>query len=193
MFYFEFDVKFDDRMNSMPFLFETCELWPVLLDLLQTFMPAAVMMMAASASCLRRNLPSFHPLHPHPLHPRLHPPLSSEAPSFLHQTFNLPYFNLLPPNPTQRFQRTPGGQSNFSSPSSSSSSPPSSNSPIKDSLLQSHVMDEPNRTYSFTPEDLFTVLYGYSKDPQQGFGHAISGLMLPSDPGTEFTVIIYSI
>ncbi|KAK3541262.1 hypothetical protein QTP86_019193 [Hemibagrus guttatus] len=45
------------------------------------------------------------------------------------------------------------------------------------------MIEESKRTYSFTQEDLFTVLYGYSKDHQQGVGHAISGLMLPNDPG----------
>ncbi|KAF5901188.1 PR domain zinc finger protein 14, partial [Clarias magur] len=44
------------------------------------------------------------------------------------------------------------------------------------------MMEESKRTYSFTQEDLFTVLYGYSKDHQQGVGHAISGLLLPDDP-----------
>ncbi|KAF4075803.1 hypothetical protein AMELA_G00222970 [Ameiurus melas] len=49
--------------------------------------------------------------------------------------------------------------------------------------MHPQMIEESKRTFSFTQEDLFTVLYGYSKDQQQGIGHAISGLLLPNDPG----------
>lgn len=153
------------------------------------FMSAAVM--ATSGSCmnlLRRN-PTFQPLHP--LHPALHPPLRplgldthsflNQQSSILHeQIFNLPYFNIIQPNHTYRPQHTPGSLSGFSSPASSSCS---SSSPNKDAFMHTQMIEDPKRTYSFTQEDLFTVLYGYSKGHQQGVGHAISGLLLPNDPG----------
>ncbi|KAM9436516.1 PR domain zinc finger protein 14 [Clarias gariepinus] len=155
--------------------------------------------MATSSTCINllRRTPTFQPLHPlHPaLHPPLHPPLhslGSDTHSFLSQQssiihehiFNLPYFNIIQPNHTHRPQHTPGSLSGFSSPVSSSSS--SSSSPHKDTFMHPQMMEESKRTYSFTQEDLFTVLYGYSKDHQQGVGHAISGLLLPDDPGTRF-------
>ncbi|XP_060756564.1 PR domain zinc finger protein 14 [Neoarius graeffei] len=152
--------------------------------------------MASSGPCmnlLRRN-PTFQPLHPlrPALHPPLHPPLPplgldthsllSQQSSILHeQIFNLPYFNIIQPNHIHRPQHTPGSLSGFSSPASSSSS-----SPNKDTFMHPLRIEEPKRTYSFTQEDLFTVLYGYSKDHQHGVGHAISGLLLPNDPGTRF-------
>ncbi|XP_053530663.1 PR domain zinc finger protein 14 [Ictalurus punctatus] len=148
--------------------------------------------MATSGSCmnlLRRN-PTFQPLHPlhSALHPPLHPPLHplgsdthsflSQQSSILHeQIFNLPYFNIIQPNLTHRPQHTPGSLSGFCSPASSSSS-----SPNKDAFMHPQMIEESKRTFSFTQEDLFTVLYGYSKDQQQGVGHAISGLLLPNDP-----------
>lgn len=161
-------------------------------------MSAAVIPTSGSCMNLLRRNPTFQPLHPlHPaLHPPLHPPLHtlgsdthsllSQQSSILHeQIFNLPYFNIIQPNHTHRPQHTPGSLSGFSSPASSSSS---SSSPNKDAFMHPQMMEEPKRTYSFTQEDLFTVLYGYSKDHQQGVGHAISGLLLPNDPG----IMIYN-
>ncbi|XP_027029129.2 PR domain zinc finger protein 14 [Tachysurus fulvidraco] len=155
-------------------------------------MSAAVM--ATSGPCmnlLRRNT-TFQPLHPiHPaLHPPVHPtlhPLGSDTHSFLshqssilhEQILNLPYFNLIHLNNTHKPPHTPGSLSGISSPASSTSS---SFSPNKDVFMHPQMIEESKRTYSFTQQDLFTVLYGYSKDHQLGVGHAISGLMLPSTP-----------
>ncbi|GAA6067190.1 PR domain zinc finger protein 14 [Tachysurus ichikawai] len=140
--------------------------------------------MATSGPCmnlLRRNA-TFQPLHSiHPaLHPPVHPTLHPLQSSILHeQILNLPYFNLIHLNHTHKPPHTPGSLSGISSPASSSSS---SFSPNKDVFMHPQMIEESKRTYSFTQEDLFTVLYGYSKDHQQGVGHAISGLMLPSTP-----------
>ncbi|KAI5092158.1 PR domain zinc finger protein 14 isoform X1, partial [Silurus meridionalis] len=114
----------------------------------------------------------------------------SQQSSILHeQIFNLPYFNIIQPNHTHRPQHTPGSLSGFSSPASSSST---SSSPHKDAFMHPQMIEEPKRTYSFTQEDLFKVLYGYSKDHQKGVGHAISGLLLPNEPGIIIIIIIIS-
>uniref|UniRef100_A0A8C1CGG3 PR domain containing 14 n=1 Tax=Cyprinus carpio carpio TaxID=630221 RepID=A0A8C1CGG3_CYPCA len=82
-------------------------------------------------------------------------------------------------------EQSTGSPSEFSSPCSrKSSSAPSS--PVKDSFSCLQAADpspEHTRTYSFTEEDLFTVLYGYSKKQGQNVGHAISGLSFPLRTG----------
>ncbi|KAJ8010905.1 hypothetical protein DPEC_G00080010 [Dallia pectoralis] len=74
-----------------------------------------------------------------------------------------------------------GPGSDFSSPAysdrSSRSSGPNA-SPSKESLFDLRGNDlspEKTRTYSFSEDDLFTVLYGYSRSQEQ-HGHPISGL-----------------
>ncbi|XP_076866815.1 PR domain zinc finger protein 14 [Brachyhypopomus gauderio] len=64
----------------------------------------------------------------------------------------------------------------------SSSSSSTSSSPAKDSLVYlpcTETVKERTRAYSFTEEDLFTVLYGYSKNHKENVAHAISGLTFP--------------
>lgn len=101
---------------------------------------------------------------------------------------SMPYFQHMQPShsmyPRHNEQST-GSPSEFSSPSSGKSSSASS-SPVKDSLSCLQAADpspEHTRTYSFTEEDLFTVLYGYSKKQGQDVGHAISGLSFPPSTG----------
>ncbi|XP_052452343.1 PR domain zinc finger protein 14 isoform X2 [Carassius gibelio] len=96
---------------------------------------------------------------------------------------SMPYFQHMQPSqsmyPRQDEQST-GSPSEFSSPSSRKSSSASS-SPVKASFscLQAADPSPDTHTYSFTEEDLFTVLYGYSKKQGQNVGHAISGLSFP--------------
>ncbi|XP_023650354.1 PR domain zinc finger protein 14 [Paramormyrops kingsleyae] len=77
--------------------------------------------------------------------------------------------------------------SEFSSPSSVKSyfeSP----TPPKESFVYLHntsPMNEKTRTFSFTEEDLFTVLYGYSKNREQNCGHAISGIAFPGNTASD--------
>ncbi|XP_077100166.1 PR domain zinc finger protein 14 [Siphateles boraxobius] len=97
---------------------------------------------------------------------------------------NMPYFQQVQPPQsmyTRHEEHSTGSPSEFSSPSSRKSSSASS-SPVKDSFGCLQVSDptpEHTRTFSFTEEDLFTVLYGYSKKQGQNPGHAISGLSFP--------------
>ncbi|XP_030626004.1 PR domain zinc finger protein 14 [Chanos chanos] len=101
---------------------------------------------------------------------------------------SIPYFNRIPPTHTlfsrhedltqEVTEHATGPLSEFSSPCSERSSVTSS-SPSKDSLNFLHStesLSEQTRTYSFTEEDLFSVLYGYSKSKEQSVGHAMSGL-----------------
>ncbi|KAL1248778.1 hypothetical protein QQF64_022096 [Cirrhinus molitorella] len=100
---------------------------------------------------------------------------------------NMPYFQHMQPSQsmyTRHDEQSTGSPSEFSSPASGKSSSASS-TPVKDSfscLQAANPSPEHTRTYSFTEEDLFTVLYGYSKKQGQNVGHAISGLSFP--PGT---------
>ncbi|KAM4606590.1 PR domain zinc finger protein 14 [Polymixia lowei] len=84
---------------------------------------------------------------------------------------------------------TVGPMSDFSSPSSERSAA-SSVSPPKESLFHLRGADlspEKNRTYNFSEDDLFTVLYGYSRSLERSVGHAISGVSLPGNsvPDTQ--------
>lgn len=110
---------------------------------------------------------------------------------FHEQIFNMsstPYFQHVQPSQTafsKHDERSAGSLSEFSSPSSEKSSSATS-SPSKDTLIYLQATDmvpEQPRSYSFTEEDLFTVLYGYSKKQGQSFGHAISGLSFPPSTG----------
>ncbi|XP_036409947.1 PR domain zinc finger protein 14 [Megalops cyprinoides] len=83
--------------------------------------------------------------------------------------------------PTRVSGHTAGSLSEFSSPASDKSSITSSSSP-KQSLVclrNSDSVTEKTNSYCFSEEDLFTVLYGYSKSQDQSAGHAISGLVFP--------------
>lgn len=101
---------------------------------------------------------------------------------------NMPYFQHVQPSQsmyTRHEEQSIGSPSEFSSPSSRKSSSASS-SPVKDRfgcLQAADPTPERARTYSFTEEDLFTVLYGYSKKQGQNVGHAISGLSFPPSAG----------
>ncbi|KAA0704817.1 Zinc finger protein 14 [Triplophysa tibetana] len=112
---------------------------------------------------------------------------SHQTAIFHEQIINMsstPYFEHVQPSQTafsKHEDRSTGPLSLFSSPSSEISSSASS-SPYKDSLIYLQATDLlPGHppTYSFTEEDLFTVLYGYSKNQGKSFGHAISGLSFP--------------
>uniref|UniRef100_A0A672T4H3 PR domain zinc finger protein 14-like n=1 Tax=Sinocyclocheilus grahami TaxID=75366 RepID=A0A672T4H3_SINGR len=101
---------------------------------------------------------------------------------------SMPYFQHMQPSqsmyPRHDGQST-GSPSEFSSPSSGKSSSASS-SPVKasfSSLQAADPLPEHTHTYSFTEEDLFSVLYGYSKKQGQNVGHAISGLSFPPSTG----------
>ncbi|XP_046872148.1 LOW QUALITY PROTEIN: PR domain zinc finger protein 14-like [Hypomesus transpacificus] len=71
-----------------------------------------------------------------------------------------------------------GPLSDFSSPSSERSSAPSA-TPPKESVFRlrdTNLSPEKIRTYCFSEDDLFTVLYGYSRNQEH---HPISGVALP--------------
>ncbi|XP_016301523.1 PR domain zinc finger protein 14-like [Sinocyclocheilus anshuiensis] len=111
---------------------------------------------------------------------------SHQTAAFHEQILNvssMPYFQHTQPSQSMYngHEQSTGCPSEFSSPSSGKSSSASS-SPVKDSfscLKAADTSPEHTRTYSFTEEDLFTVLYGYSKKQGQNVGHAISGLSFP--------------
>ncbi|XP_071373870.1 PR domain zinc finger protein 14 [Centroberyx affinis] len=81
--------------------------------------------------------------------------------------------------------------SDFSSPSSERSSSASSStiSPPKESLFHLRGAElTPGKTrtsYNFSEDDLFTVLYGYSRSQERSAGHAISGVALPGNTVSE--------
>lgn len=106
---------------------------------------------------------------------------------------SIPYFNKMSPifpKPEEAVQmvsdHSTGSVSDFSSPSSEKSSLESC-SPSKDNVLYLHnePVTEQTRTYCFTDEDLFNVLYGYSRNQEKNVGHAISGVVLPGN-SSEF-------
>ncbi|XP_051969297.1 PR domain zinc finger protein 14-like [Xyrauchen texanus] len=111
---------------------------------------------------------------------------SHKAAVFHEQILNVssvPYFQHVQPSHnmfSKHEEQSTGSLSEFSSPSSVKSSV--SSSPAKDSftyLQAPELVSEQTSTYGFTEEDLFTVLYGYSKKHGQNVGHAISGLSFP--------------
>ena len=78
-----------------------------------------------------------------------------------------------------------GPLSDFSSPSSERSSAPSA-TPPKESVFRlrdTNLSPEKIRTYCFSEDDLFTVLYGYSRNQEH---HPISGVALPGKSGELF-------
>ncbi|XP_061093253.1 PR domain zinc finger protein 14 [Conger conger] len=113
---------------------------------------------------------------------------------------SIPYLNRMPPTPHTVFSKheelvtraaghIAGSLSEFSSPSSQKSS-----SPSKDSIFylrNSNSIIEKTNTFCFSEEDLFKVLYGYSKKQEQSTGHAISGLVFPGNtvPETHFPLL----
>uniref|UniRef100_A0A3P8ZNS4 PR domain containing 14 n=2 Tax=Esox lucius TaxID=8010 RepID=A0A3P8ZNS4_ESOLU len=112
---------------------------------------------------------------------------------------NIPYFNRMIPGVGHTIyskheelaavvtEHATGPLSDFSSPASSERSSRSSGpstSPSKESLFNlrgTELSPDKTRTYSFTEDDLFTVLYGYSRSQEQNAGHAISGVALPGN------------
>ncbi|KAK6299491.1 hypothetical protein J4Q44_G00295240 [Coregonus suidteri] len=73
------------------------------------------------------------------------------------------------------------GLSDFSSPASSERSSAPSLSPSKESLFHlrgTELSPKKTRTYSFSEDDLFMVLYGYSRSQEQNAGFPISGVAL---------------
>lgn len=127
--------------------------------------------------------------------PRLFAQNGHQAAILHEQVLNMagfPYFNRVPPIFPKHedlsqvaSDHSPGSVSEFSSPSSQKSSFESC-SPSKDSALYLHKADpetEQTHTYCFTEEDLFNVLYGYSKNQEKNVGHAISGVAFPGNSG----------
>ncbi|XP_063062454.1 PR domain zinc finger protein 14 [Engraulis encrasicolus] len=108
----------------------------------------------------------------------------------------LPYFHRVPPVFHKQHQelvhvpseqQSVGSVSEFGSPCSVKSSLESSStcSPGNGSMLYLHhpepASEEP-RAFCFTEEDLFNVLYGYSKNQDnKSVGHAISGVAFPGN------------
>ncbi|KAL2085168.1 hypothetical protein ACEWY4_018488 [Coilia grayii] len=102
----------------------------------------------------------------------------------------IPYFNRVPPvfHKHQELahvasEHSTGSVSEFSSPSSDKSSLESC-SPASAGMLylrNTEPASEEPRTYCFTEEDLFNVLYGYSKNQEKNVGHAISGVAFPGN------------
>uniref|UniRef100_A0A672L523 PR domain zinc finger protein 14-like n=1 Tax=Sinocyclocheilus grahami TaxID=75366 RepID=A0A672L523_SINGR len=110
---------------------------------------------------------------------------SHQTAAFHEQILNvssMPYFQHTQPSQSMYngHEQSTGCPSEFSSPSSGKSSSASS-SPVKDSfscLQAADTSPEHTRTYSFTEEDLFTVLYGYSKKQGQNVGHSFEFIYL---------------
>ncbi|XP_029005404.1 PR domain zinc finger protein 14 [Betta splendens] len=81
--------------------------------------------------------------------------------------------------------------SDFSSPFSERSSSASSSaaSPPKETLFRVHVADlspeKARKSYNFSEDDLFTVLYGYSCSQERSVGHAVSGVALSENQGPD--------
>ncbi|XP_041717300.1 PR domain zinc finger protein 14-like [Coregonus clupeaformis] len=111
-------------------------------------------------------------------------------------TSNIPYFNRMMPGVGQTIyskheelatvviEHATGPLSDFSSPASSERSYAHSVSPSKASLFHlrgTELSSKKTRTYSFSEDDLFTVLYGYTRRQEQNTGHAISGVALPGN------------
>ncbi|MGH0121371.1 UNVERIFIED_CONTAM: hypothetical protein FKN15_072405 [Acipenser sinensis] len=82
-----------------------------------------------------------------------------------------------------------GSSSEFTTPLSDKSSASSSSPLGKEKGFHQHDKGprvEKEHTFNFSEEDLFAVLYGYSKaDREQTVGHAISGLRFPENTGKE--------
>ncbi|KAM9332622.1 PR domain zinc finger protein 14 [Pholidichthys leucotaenia] len=75
--------------------------------------------------------------------------------------------------------------SDFSSPSSEKSSS-AAPTPHKESFCR---QGRKAACYNFSENDLFTVLYGYSRSHDRTVGHAISGLALPESPVSDSHLI----
>ncbi|XP_028289742.1 PR domain zinc finger protein 14 [Gouania willdenowi] len=97
----------------------------------------------------------------------------------------VPYLSQVLPGQPQEHAAGPLSSDFSSSPSSDRSVPTSdNNTPHKDEPCRlKRVPQTPDReTFAFSEDDLFTVLYGYSRyssGRQRSVGHAISGLILP--------------
>nr|XP_015208963.1 PREDICTED: PR domain zinc finger protein 14 isoform X2 [Lepisosteus oculatus]XP_015208964.1 PREDICTED: PR domain zinc finger protein 14 isoform X2 [Lepisosteus oculatus]XP_015208965.1 PREDICTED: PR domain zinc finger protein 14 isoform X2 [Lepisosteus oculatus]XP_015208966.1 PREDICTED: PR domain zinc finger protein 14 isoform X2 [Lepisosteus oculatus]XP_015208967.1 PREDICTED: PR domain zinc finger protein 14 isoform X2 [Lepisosteus oculatus]XP_015208968.1 PREDICTED: PR domain zinc finger pr len=97
--------------------------------------------------------------------------------------------------PARAPEKLPGSLSDFSSPQSEKSALSSSSSPGKDVFLGLHnsgPLVDKARTFSFSEEDLYTVLYGYTQlAREQSTGHAISGLVFPENtaPDSQFHLL----
>ncbi|MBN3295221.1 PRD14 protein, partial [Amia calva] len=137
-------------------------------------------------------LPSF--LNPHHQSTALHGQLFNVLPSHKHPASI--------PNPLYSRHEDAGARvtgqparprSGFNSPQSETTL--STCSPAKESVFSAHSggpMAERARTFNFTEEDLYTVLYGYSKENRdQSIGHAISGLVFPEHavPESQFQLL----
>ncbi|CDQ92877.1 unnamed protein product [Oncorhynchus mykiss] len=106
---------------------------------------------------------------------------------------NIPYFNRMMPGVGQAIyskheelaavvtEQATGPLSDYSSPASSERSSARSVSPSKARSLHlrgTELSSKKKHTYSFSEDDLFTVLYGYTGRQEQNTGHAISGIAL---------------
>lgn len=118
---------------------------------------------------------------------------------------NIPYFNRMIPGVGQTIyskhgelaaatEHVTGPLSDFSSPASSERSSVHSVSPSKASLFHlrgTELSSKKTRTYSFSEDDLFTVLYGYTGRQEQNTGHAISGIALTGNSGRQIKPLPY--
>ncbi|XP_022539762.2 PR domain zinc finger protein 14 [Astyanax mexicanus] len=129
--------------------------------------------------------PPLHPtLHPlmmpfpfggtPPFFSRSSPPAALQDPNFGPPCFKRPACQ----EPDEPVQRVPDHVWPYRSPPTDKSSPSSSSSCSSSSPAKHTVAHlEPTHTYNFTEEDLFTVLYGYSRQNHNKTpAHAISGL-----------------
>ncbi|KAM6900081.1 PR domain zinc finger protein 14 [Xenentodon cancila] len=146
---------------------------------------------------------------------RLHagaPPLRSQLRSqLLHEhtmcASSIPYLTQMlpghaayskPEEPSPLLTEPAGGplSSDFNSPSRESSPSASSlsNTPPKEDLFRFHAADlSPAQTkiksYNFSEDDLFMVLYGYSGRQESSVGHALSGMALLENSASDFHIL----
>uniref|UniRef100_A0A8C7SKG2 PR domain containing 14 n=1 Tax=Oncorhynchus mykiss TaxID=8022 RepID=A0A8C7SKG2_ONCMY len=117
---------------------------------------------------------------------------------------NIPYFNRMMPGVGQAIyskheelaavvtEQATGPLSDYSSPASSERSSARSVSPSKARSLHlrgTELSSKKKHTYSFSEDDLFTVLYGYTGRQEQNTGHAISGIALNGNSGRQIKVL----
>ncbi|MGH0123941.1 UNVERIFIED_CONTAM: hypothetical protein FKN15_015535 [Acipenser sinensis] len=136
--------------------------------------------------------PSFLNHHQTPtLHEQIYSMLPSRLP-FLNKLQPGIHNHICPKNEEAALRVTAhpvGSSSEFTTPLSDKSSASSSSPLGKEKGFHQHDKGprvEKEHTFNFSEEDLFAVLYGYSKaDREQTVGHAISGLRFPENTESQ--------